>query len=80
MDSAITVLGVSDEILKEAQLVILVAGEVKAEDRGVLVPNTSRFEGSIFDLNFDDTTTITAKAQNAVLSVGQSDSLICELN
>ncbi|MNS97074.1 hypothetical protein D3C72_1313970 [compost metagenome] len=80
VDSAITVVGVADELLAEVQLVIMVAGEVEAEDRGVLVSNTSRYEGSIFDMNFGDTVTITAKAQNAVLSVGQSDSLICELN
>lgn len=79
-DSAITVVGVADELLTEVQVIYMVAGEVKVEDKGVLVENTSRYEGRFFVINFDETVTITGKAKNPVLRVGQSDSLSCELH
>lgn len=79
VDSALTVLGIGDELTSEVEVVVMIAGQVQANDKGILVKNTSKYEGQLFDLEFGDITRITAKAANSVLSVGQSDSLDCEV-
>ncbi|ASD64791.1 hypothetical protein [Bdellovibrio bacteriovorus] len=77
VDSALTVMGVADEITSDVDVVVMVAGQVKAQDRGGLIEGTTRFEGHVFDIEFDHVTRIIAKQANDVLSVGQADSLIC---
>ncbi|AFY00347.1 hypothetical protein [Bdellovibrio bacteriovorus] len=77
VDSALTVMGVADEITADVDVVVMVAGQVKTQDRGGLLEGATRFEGQIFDIEFDHVTRIIAKQANEVLSVGQADSLVC---
>ncbi|WP_373999028.1 hypothetical protein [Bdellovibrio bacteriovorus] len=76
-DSALLIYGVPQENTDIIDLVIFVNGEIKATDQGILVDSYTRYVGQSFDINFVETA-ITAKARNPVLSVRQSESLICE--
>ncbi|UXR64805.1 hypothetical protein EZJ49_00865 [Bdellovibrio bacteriovorus] len=77
VDSALSVMGIADELTGDIDLVVLVAGQVKAQDKGLLVEGAARYEGQIFEMEFSQVTHIVAKMPNDVLSVGQADSLIC---
>ncbi|WP_155722584.1 hypothetical protein ACLWBD_03895 [Bdellovibrio sp. HCB117] len=76
-DSALLIYGIPQENTDIIDLVIFVNGEVKATDQGVLVDSYTRYVGQSFDMNFVDTE-ITAKLENPVLSVRQTEALICE--
>ncbi len=78
VDSELTVVGVADELTSDINLVFMVAGQVIAQDQGVMIEGTTRYEGIAYDMQFDHITTITGKQEATILGNGQSDSLICE--
>ena len=80
VDSSLQVLGFGDETGQIAQIDIYLDGQLRAQDQGSYDENTGRFQGQIFDITVrrQGTSSITAKAANPVLSVGQTDSLVCQ--
>lgn len=80
VDSALKVFGFGDENGQGAQIAIFLAGELQVADQGVYDRATGKYEGQIFDIVMSQpgVISITAKAVNPVLSVGQSDSLVCQ--
>ncbi|WII71219.1 hypothetical protein QJS83_12185 [Bdellovibrio sp. 22V] len=78
VDSALEVVGIADEYTGAIDVIVLLGNTVVAQDRGQFVEGTTTWEGDIFSIYFDKMTVLTAKKENAVLSVGQSDSLLCQ--
>ncbi|WP_413613027.1 hypothetical protein [Bdellovibrio sp. HCB-110] len=80
VDSALKVFGFGDENGQGAQIAIFLAGELRVEDQGSYDKTTGKYEGQIFDITVSrqGAVSITAKAANPVLSVGQTDSLVCQ--
>ena len=77
-DSALNVIGVADEQTGEVDVLVYIAGQLMAQDKGSFVEGTTSFEGPVFKIDFDHISKIIAKSENPVLSVGQADSLICQ--
>ncbi|MFS4458287.1 hypothetical protein [Bdellovibrio sp. HCB2-146] len=78
VDSSLSVVGVADEQTGQMNVLVYIAGQLMAQDQGAFVEGTTSWDGSIFRIDFDQVSTITAKSENPVLSVGQADSLICQ--
>ncbi|MEK2644148.1 hypothetical protein [Bdellovibrio sp. BCCA] len=80
VDSALKVFGFGDEKENGAQIAVFLGGEMLVQDEGTFDKTTGKYEGHIFDIavSRQGAVSITAKAANSILSIGQTDSLVCQ--